>query len=262
MRHADESLLTKLKARLYLHAVLPAFEDLLAVSPEARELLGERAFSISFQTTSGLKAYLRFADSECRTFKSSSRGSEIVLHFLTDAQLNREFENNGFRIPIPLRGASRLGDLRTFKALSSLLETYLRPEHPRLEDPTFRHAHVSLQLGIALRAAAELIHHEPRARRIMQGTPEGTACFSIAEGDFAGWISWRAGQLKTGKGPPAIPADVDITFKNAKTALLAMGNRIDVFAALGLGEITVQGLVPLADALGYIFERVPLYIEP
>ncbi len=262
MHHADEALNTKIKARLFLHAVLPAFEDLCHLSAEAATLLGERDFSLCFQTTSGLKSYLRFQEGACKATKSSTRGSDLVIHFLTDEQLNREFENQGFRIPIPLRGASRLGDLRTFKALTALMETYLRPDKARLEDPAFKHAHVALQLGIALRAAVVLIHHEPRSRRIMLNTPEGTAHFSIAQDNFSGWVSWRDGQVKTGKGAPDAEAEVSITFKDATTALHALGNTIDVFAALGLQDITVEGLVPLADALGYIFERIPLYIKP
>ena len=38
-----------------------------------------------------------------------------------------------------------------------------------------------------------------------------------------------------------------------------MGNRIDVMAAIGMGQIRVTGLVPLADALGYIFEHPTLH---
>jgi hypothetical protein len=33
-------------------------------------------------------------------------------------------------------------------------------------------------------------------------------------------------------------------------------------AAVGLRDIKVSGLAPLADSLGYIFERIPLYIQP
>ena len=29
-----------------------------------------------------------------------------------------------------------------------------------------------------------------------------------------------------------------------------------------LQEINIEGYAPLADALGYIFERIPLYISP
>jgi hypothetical protein len=57
-------------------------------------------------------------------------------------------------------------------------------------------------------------------------------------------------------------ADVSVTVADAKTALRAIGNRIDVMAAIGMGNIQITGLVPLADAIGYIFERIPLYITP
>ena len=50
-------------------------------------------------------------------------------------------------------------------------------------------------------------------------------------------------------------------FYNPETALKAVGNRIDVMAAIGMSLIQVTRLVPLADALGYIFERIPLYIQ-
>ena len=55
--------------------------------------------------------------------------------------------------------------------------------------------------------------------------------------------------------------DFSLRFQTS-SGLKAVGNRIDVMAAIGLGDIQVTGLIPLADALGYIFERIPLYIEP
>ena len=41
----------KIKARLYLDAVLPAFEDFIANSEIAKESLGERNFTLSFQSS-------------------------------------------------------------------------------------------------------------------------------------------------------------------------------------------------------------------
>lgn len=262
MRHSPKTLRRKIKARLYLDAVLPAFEDLLANSETARQTLGSRDFSLSFQTSSGLRSCLWFANQHCSVAGKRARGSDIVLHFLTDDQLNNEFENAGFRLPIPLRGASRVGDLKTFKRLTALLEAALRPSDEALRDPQFHQMHVALQLGIALRAAVTLVHHEPRSMRILQSTPQGLAYFSIGAEGYGAWVEWRGGHIRSGKGTPAEEADVRVTFKDAKTALLAIGNQIDVFAAIGLQDITVEGLVPLADALGYIFERIPLYILP
>ena len=70
-----------------------------------------------------------------------------------------------------------------------------------------------------------------------------------------GFSSWDRKAAK-------LVSDVSVTFADPETALKAIGNRIDVLAAIGLGHISVTGLIPLADALGYIFERIPLYLEP
>ena len=96
----------------------------------------------------------------------------------------------------------------------------------------------------------------------MADTPEGIAYFSIGAEGYGAWLEWRNGSMTAGKGPPEREADVNVSFSNAETALKAVGNRIDVMAAIGLGNIQITGLVPLADALGYIFERIPLYIAP
>ena len=264
MRDRTQSLQRKIKARLYLNAVLPAFEDLLQQNERAQSILAERDFSLRFQTSSGLKSTLLFRDQDCQFIKTGHPSSDIVLHFLTEEQLNNEFENQGFRIPLPIKGASRIKDIKVFKALSAELEASLRPNEARLADPVFHEFHVALQLGIALRAVIELTLHERRSRRIMAETPEGIAFFSIgAEGEgYGAWLEWRDGRITAGKGQPEHAPDVTVTFANAETALKAVGNCIDVMAAIGLGDIQVTGLVPLADALGYIFERIPLYIEP
>ena len=252
----------RIKARLYLDAVLPAFEDFIANSEIAKETLGERSFTLCFQTSSGLKSYLHFSDKSCSVTKTRSKGSDIILHYLTEEQLNNEFEKSGFRLPIPLRGASRLTDIKTFRTLSSLFEGSLRPSEEELKESDFYNSHVSLQLGIALRAAVTLTQHEPRAKRILSGISQGLAHFSIGAEGYGAWIEWNGGRLKSGKGKPEREPDVSITFKDAKTALQAIGNRIDVLAAVGLQDITIEGYAPLADALGYIFERIPLYISP
>ena len=184
-----------------------------------------------------------------------------MLHFLTEEQLNNEFENQGFRIPLPIKGAHRIKDLQVFKALSRALEQALRAQDLHRTDPTLHDFQVSLQLGIALRAVIQLTRHEPRSQRIMQETPDGLAYFSVGEERYGAWIEWKDGHISAGKHQPDRQPDVSVRFNNPETALKAVGNRIDVMAAIGMGQIQVTGLVPLADALGYIFERIPLYIN-
>ncbi|MEC7274088.1 MAG: hypothetical protein VXU48_02475 [Verrucomicrobiota bacterium] len=262
MSTSQSALRKRIKAHLYLDAVLPAFEDFIANSEIAKESLGESNFTLSFQTSSGLKSYLQFSNRSCSVTKTRSKGSDIILHFLTEEQLNNEFEKSGFRLPIPLRGASRITDIRTFKTISSQFEGSLRPSEEELKEPDFYSSHVALQLGIALRAAVTLTQHEPRAKRILSSISNGLAHFSIGAEGYGAWIEWDGVSLRSGKGKPEREPDVSVTFKDAKTALKAIGNRIDVLAAVGLQDIIIEGYAPLADAIGYIFERIPLYISP
>ncbi len=262
MQSVDPPLKRKVKARLYLNAVLPAFEALLDYSEEARKIVNDRHFSICFQTSSGQKSQLHFKNQKCTFKKTRARNSDIILHFITEDHLNKEFENEGFRVPIPLKGASRVTDIKAFKALTSALEDYLRPPEGALEDPIFHKRHVTMQLDIALRATVVLTEHEPRSNRIMKDTPDGIAHFAIGDDDLGAWLEWKNGNLTTGKGKPERTPDASVIFANPETALKAVGNKIDVMAAVGMGDIKVSGLIPLADALGYIFERIPLYIQP
>ena len=262
MREIELKLKRKIKARLYLNAVLPAFEDLLDFSEDARAHMHGRKFKLGFQTSSGLKSTLIFENGTCQFTKTKQRQRQIVLHFVSEEQLNREFEDEGFRLPIPIKGATRVGDLKAFKAVSTELEKCLRPSQEKLDEVEFHAFHVGLQLGIALRAAIELATHEPLSKNIMGQCPSGLAFFSVGKDGYGAWLLWESGRLTSGKGTPERKPDVTVEFQDAETALRAVGNRIDVMAAVGLGEIKVSGLVPLADSLGYIFERIPLYIQP
>lgn len=262
MREIDSALHTKVKARLYLNAVLPAFEDLLTQNEQAREVIGARAFTLTFQTSSGIKSSLSFTEQSCTFHKSGAERSQIIIHFITEEHLNKEFEGVGFRLPIPIKGSTRFGDIKAFKALSSILEETLRPHKEELEDPAKHDLQIALQLGIALRATIELTTHEKLSRTIMKNTPEGTAYFSVGKDGYGAWLKWHKGRLTSGKGEPEQTPDVTVQFVDAETAIRAVGNRIDVMAAIGLGDIKIEGLIPLADSLGYIFERIPLYITP
>ena len=263
MRDIARPLHRKIRARLYLNAVLPAFEDLLAQSQEARDILGKRAFIITFQTAKRLSSSLQFKDQHCKFLHNKTQSSDILLHFITEEQLNKEFEKEGFRVPIPIKGSTRIKDIKTFKKLSALLESYLRPSEELLSDPKIHDLHVAMQLGIALRATIELTQHEQLSKMIMADTPNGLAHFSIGgEDGYSAWLDWKNGKLTSGKGMPTTSPHAHVQFADAKTALKAVGNRIDVMAAIGNEEIKITGLIPLADALGYVFERIPLYITP
>jgi hypothetical protein len=45
-------------------------------------------------------------------------------------------------------------------------------------------------------------------------------------------------------------------------AYAAMRDEIDSMAAVGAGEIRIDGLIPLADGLNFVMERMRVYLQP
>ena len=87
----------------------------------------------------------------------------------------------------------------------------------------------------------------------MADTPEGIAYFSFGAEGYGAWLEWRNGRITAGKGQPEQAPDVEVTFSNSETALKAIGNRIDVMAAIGLGDIQVTGLDTTGGCAGLYF---------
>jgi len=86
---------------------------------------------------------------------------------------------------------------------------------------------------------------------MIQDEPESTVWFDHGSPDqAAGWSE-----------PPRRP-DVRIVFGDMNVAYAAMRDEIDSMAAVGNGEIRVDGLIPLADGLNFVMERLRVYLQP
>lgn len=256
----NESEKEHLRCRLFLHAVLPAMEDLFKYSASAQEIVGERPFSIAFKSRSGLCSALFIEDGVCRWEKDPVKLSSHALTFMSDSQINALFSGEGFSLPIPTRGFLQPTGFRRFSKLSDLLQVHLEPEKEALQNKEFFEAHVRLLLGVALYGVRELGEHEDDSRRILAHTPNGVAQFIIGDESKAAWVSLRNGKLDAGKGIYEGSPDTTITFTNASIALGALQNDLDVMAAVGKGDIKVDGSVRLADGLGFVMERIPMYL--
>ncbi len=252
-----------LLARLNLYAVLPAFADLIKHSEEARQVLGERSISVKIQAGS-LFATLVFANGRCRFLREPTVRSMLVLRFLTYTQLNKQFSGRGFSLPIPVRGARRVDAMRTFAALSSLLQSTLLPERSGAaeRDPEQRALHVRLTLGVGLAAACELIRWEPCSSSLFSTAGDFTVQFRVKGLDLAAWVAVKDGVPCWGKGEARGPVTAALIFRDASIALRALDGNLDNLAAVNTGAIKVEGLTPLVDKLGIVFERVPIYLEP
>jgi hypothetical protein len=84
----------------------------------------------------------------------------------------------------------------------------------------------------------------------IEGEPRATVWFEHDSDDgAAGWCE-----------PPRMP-EVCIVFDGVETAFAALREEIDTFAAIGRGQIRVEGLVPLADGLNVVMQRLRIYLK-
>ena len=130
---------------------------------------------------------------------------------------------------------------------------------------------VALQFRVALATTAELSGRDAVMRHLLAAGPPGQAVVRIAprgavhrEGSSpraVAWVEVREGALRWGRGESPTAADVEITFRDEATAAAALRGQLDQLAALGRGDIIVRGLVPLAETLGLVMDRLGLYFR-
>lgn len=250
-----------LRCRLFLFSVLPALDDLLKESAEAREALGGEPFSIAFKTRSGLRAAYFLEDHHCRfVWGKAAERADVELYFHSDAQANATFEGRKTVPPMPTRGFSKMGKIRQFLDVSSILEDFLQPGPEALAREGFRNAFVKTFFGIMLRALCQLCEHERLARERFRQGPHGLAQFQLGRESVPTWLNLVPRELDWGRGEPARPADVCVRFLNSDVAIRGLHDEIDAQAEIGLGNLEIEGYAPLAEQINILIERIELYL--
>ena len=252
-------------ARLHLHAVLPALEDLAALSPEVRDLAARWPFSLRLQLLHGPSATLTSpGDGTLRVTPGHTAPSRLTLTFLTANQLNRTFLNQGALPPVPTGGAWRLLKVRPFVALTKHLDAVLQATPAALADERFRLLHLRLLFRVLVGATPIVAEADAVARHSLSHTPPGTLELRVPSLNLIGHLRWADGRLTSGFGPLPDRATPDavLTFVDLPTADDALLGRLDPNAAVGLGRVEIRGLVPLIDGLSVVMDRVEGYIKP
>ncbi len=257
-----------LLARLHLQAVLPALGELVKLSPEARTLAAGWDFS--------LRLILGGRHGAAATLVSPGDGSltvhphgdvpaKLTLRFLSATQLNRTFLNRRALPPLPTDGFWNVARVGPFTKLAKLLDAALQPAPGLLEnDPAYLERHLRLLFRVLLGAVPVLAEGDPVARHTLGHTPDGTAEIRAPGLGLTGWVRWSRGRMTSGPGalPDSEKPDVAITFVDRPTVEAALLGTLDPNAAVGRGQVVVQGLVPLADGLSVAMDRVERYLKP
>lgn len=263
-------------ARLLLRAVLPALPLYVERDESARSAIEGLRFAVRFVSASGPATTLAVRDCAV-TVDEPGPGVALRLFFLSDRDVIRAFRRQGVPIVFPWGGLHHLARL---PALSSLLadmaEVLNTPmtETPERGNPRTtrefgnvrtsdrRELRVALLLGALLPAAVtELGPHDEECRRLLVPFGDFAAQWSVPR-VVDGWITRCGGGMAWGGGDPPVAPDVRIEFRDADVALAAVDGMIDSLAASVTGEISVRGMIPLADALARVMERVSAFLEP
>jgi hypothetical protein len=118
---------------------------------------------------------------------------------------------------------------------------------------------VPLQFRLAIAATAALSGRDAVMRELLTAGPPGQAVVRIAPRKPIVWVAVREGVLRWGRGESPTAADVEIIFRDEATAAAALRGQLDELAAVGRGDIVVRGLVPLAEMLGRVMDRLGVY---
>jgi hypothetical protein len=254
-----------LLARLHLHAVLPALEELARLVPAARDLAAQWTFSLRLQLAGGPAATLVSpGDGTLTVHRHGAAPAQLVLQFFSPAQLNRTFLNQRALPPLPTAGFWRVAKVATFTRLAKELDAVLQPAPGALDDPGFLERHLRLLFKVLMGALPVVAEGDPVSGHTLSHTPDGTAQICLPAFELTAWARWARGRLTTGEGdaPGSARPDVVITFVDRATAGAALLGRLDPNAAVGLGTVDVRGLVPLADGLSLVMDRVEVFLKP
>ena len=191
-------------------------------------------------------------------------GYPITLLFFTPGQVNRTFANQPAPPPLPLGPLWRAAGLRPLLALTKLLQQTLEPTPAQFEAASaeFQNAHLRLTFGVLLRALPVLGAADPVSRAALSHAPKGILAIEAPALDLRGWVRWEGhGEPTAGSGEAPTAPDASLRFTDRATLADALSGRLDPLAAVALGRVEVRGLVPLADALGVVMDRVEHYLK-
>lgn len=252
-----------IQCRLYLQAVLPALGELVRLVPEAHEIVARVEGQVRMSRWRGPWVALGIERGRIRQLSDAEVQHPLDVVFLTDGQVNRLFGGKGWALPVITAGFGRWRILQPFRRLAALLKEHLQAPDREESDPARWRVHARLLLSVVLRAVREIGEHDSKARMILSQTPEGQVEFRIGDWSSRPWIRWRKNPrlIETGEEPSSVPPDVIITFRDERTVAAAMQPGFDTAAAMGRGDIVVRGLLPLAEGLGLVMERVSSYLE-
>jgi hypothetical protein len=180
------------------------------------------------------------------------RGVSLTLRFLGAAACARALSGGGGTpIPIP-RGPGALAALAYFRAAApraaGLIGDAAVPAPARAR----------MMAVAALRGLAAVGSTDPALAQRLAHVPDGSVAVS-APGAFSLGIEKRGVRVSATEAAPERP-NARLAFADAGAALAVLSGRRPAVVALGAGEVTVNGLLPLVQGMFAVLDRLAEYL--
>jgi len=251
-------------SRLYLHAVLPCLADLAEYDAAAHQIVAHWPKTrLALRAAGGPGTVLEVEQGRLAVAPEWGGGQRIDLLFLGEGHLNKFFGNRTKVPPLPVWGAHRVPRMIGFVRLLMRLQEVMDAKPEALAEPVLRRLFTRMTLRTAVLGLQPLAEFDGPVRAVLQTLPPGLAEFAIAgEEEVSAWFDHRPGQWAAGWGKPPRRPDVRVVFADTDVAFAALRDEADTLAEVGGRRIVVEGLVPLADGLNLVMERLRDYLQP
>ncbi|MFA6449158.1 MAG: hypothetical protein WCX65_06825 [bacterium] len=257
----DSELRDLVKSYIYLNAVLPQLEEVVAFDKEAQELCKGWNCTIQMHCSGGPGVCLIFKDGKCSAKLGTVSLPTIGLYFSSPTKVVNMFEKKGKVVPLPWWGVWHLGILGKFTKLTDLMEKYLKPTEEMLKDRKIFEFHTRMQLMVAAYALKAVGEHDPKVMPIVKKTINGIMEMRVMPDGPAVYIDKQGGTITPTKGL-APEYMVSMQIKGIDLTYDMLTGKVDFMEALGLCKIELHGMIGFAENMAVVLEKIEKYIEP
>ena len=250
----------KVKAALYLKAILPLMADLAADDPPSKAAAKGRHRIIQLEIVAGPAAHLTISGGTISHGIGRHPSASIRLVFKTPSLLNRMFAGENVR-PSLRKGFLHLPFLlKQFPVLTDRLTYFLAGEGRQATDEKALNLRVTLGLHAMLAGMAAVASDDVSLKKIAAATPEGTLLIKVLPDGPFGSFSKQPGkngmEFISTFGRPVTAPNAIMELADRNTAQRLIDGELNAVTAIGLGrEIKIRGLLPLIEKASIFLSR-------
>jgi len=243
-------------AHVFLDAVFTNFEILAQDDPEAAALIAGKNFSIMFAAgIGGPKATITVSNSQIKVTPGKVGNPDITMFFPIKKWMTNMLSKKGFGIPIPIIAPWKLhkaAGLITFMKLGDRLDKILQGPNPP------KKLKAKLLLNTIAKTIAAICNNEPESMA-SASTLNGVAELSIING-YAVNILFTGSSVIGRNGKPE-DADLIMGFVNEDIFLNLADDKVDIMAAICLGDMILSGDLHMGDIVNTYLDKVGVYLQ-